>query len=842
MLVSLASAACATTPELEEEIESELAPTYKAQVKNGKLSITGNSAASKLTLRLGATTTILEVDVGDDGSADFTFDRSTFDRIGIDAGGGDDFVRMHEVLGAFTLEEQITINGGGGNDTIIGGVGPETLLGGSGNDTVAGHFGADTVSLGAGDDTFIWDLGGSSDVVEGDDGTDTLVFNASNANDVIELSANDDRLRLTRNIASVAMDLDGLEIIELHPKGGADAIVVHDLTAALVAQVNVDLSVAVPEGDAQADLVTIDGTPAADIVDVGLDGTAVAVTGLATEVRVSGGEPTLDRLIVNGDAADRLNINGTPAADAMNISVDPSGPAFDGGGFTILVAPGAISSVTVNGFGGDDVITTGGVVTPLILDGGDGDDRIVGGFGADLLRGGAGNDTLRGGASPDTVFLGEGDDTFLWSPGDSSDVVEGEAGSDALIFSTSGANDTIDLHANGSRVSVFRNIASTTTDLDGIERIDVHTLNGSDIVVVNPLTGTSAARVNVDLGAFLGGSIGDTQPDTVVVNGAPGSHTIEVQAEGNAVTAVGLGATVSVVNGEPAIDRMAVHGGTLDVNGTPAADTMRIVPDANFAALYDGGGFNVLVAPGAVGAVTVRGHGGDDSIKPMGSIVTPLILDGGEGNDTLTGGLGADRLLGGLGNDTVDGSRGDDTALLGDGDDTYLWHPGDSSDVIDGALGADALLFQASNANDSLELRADGSHAKVFRNIGTTTTDLASVERIDLIALGGSDVVLVGDLTGTPVTQVTVELAPFSGSTTGDALPDLVTVLGSPAADSIAVAADAGAVVVSGLTATVRITHPDVSDQLAVHGQGGVDTILAASGLEALITLLTFQD
>jgi hypothetical protein len=118
------------------------------------------------------------------------------------------------------------------------------------------------------------------------------------------------------------------------------------------------------------------------------------------------------------------------------------------------------------------------------------------------------------------VFLGEGDDTFLWSPGDSSDVVEGEAGSDALIFSTSGANETIDLHANGSRVNLFRNIASTTTDLDGIERIEVHTFGGSDVVVVNPLTGTSAAQVDVDLPA--------THSDTVVVNGAPGSDPVEV--------------------------------------------------------------------------------------------------------------------------------------------------------------------------------------------------------------------------------------------------------------------------------------------------------------------------
>ena len=91
---------------------------------------------------------MLQVDVGDDGTADFSFDRSTFTAIDVEAGGGDDQVRIDQSGGAFT-DEAVTINGGGGNDTLLGGDGADTLLGGTGNDFVDGNRGSDTALLGS---------------------------------------------------------------------------------------------------------------------------------------------------------------------------------------------------------------------------------------------------------------------------------------------------------------------------------------------------------------------------------------------------------------------------------------------------------------------------------------------------------------------------------------------------------------------------------------------------------------------------------------------------------------------------------------------------------------------
>ena len=44
----------------------------------------------------------LQVDLGDDGTADFTFPRAAIDNIKIAAHGGDDTVRIDDTNGAFT--------------------------------------------------------------------------------------------------------------------------------------------------------------------------------------------------------------------------------------------------------------------------------------------------------------------------------------------------------------------------------------------------------------------------------------------------------------------------------------------------------------------------------------------------------------------------------------------------------------------------------------------------------------------------------------------------------------------------------------------------------------------
>ena len=77
-----------------------------------------------------------------------------------------------------------------------------------------GNIGADTASLGGGADHFQWDPGDGSDVVDGQGGNDVLAFNGSNIGEHMALSANGSRVRFTRNVAAITMDLDGIENVD----------------------------------------------------------------------------------------------------------------------------------------------------------------------------------------------------------------------------------------------------------------------------------------------------------------------------------------------------------------------------------------------------------------------------------------------------------------------------------------------------------------------------------------------------------------------------------------------------------------------------------------------------
>ena len=105
----------------------------------------------------------------------------------------------------------------------------------------------------------------------------------------------------------------------------------------------------------------------------------------------------------------------------------------------------------------------------LGVDGGDGDDTLLGGAGADVLRGGDGNDTIDGNQGADTALLGSGDDRFIWDPGDGSDIVEGQAGHDAMTFNGANIAEQFDLSANGSRVRFTRDVGTIVMDLAGVE-------------------------------------------------------------------------------------------------------------------------------------------------------------------------------------------------------------------------------------------------------------------------------------------------------------------------------------------------------------------------------------
>jgi Ca2+-binding RTX toxin-like protein len=295
--------------------------------------------------------------------APFSLDIGTSENLVTNMNGGDDtFVAGN---GLATLI-QLTVDGGTGNDSITGGDGADFLFGGDGNDSVAGGRGNDTALLGAGDDTFVWNPGDGSDVIEGQAGFDTMQFNGANIAEEIGITANGGRLRFTRNIAAITMDLDDTEAVNFNALGGADLITVGDLSGTDVTSVNLNLAAGGGVGDAAADTVVVNATNAAEFVQVAGDAGAASVLGLFSTVNITGAEAAFDRLNVQ-------LLDGDDVLEASALTANSIGLTADGGfGDDVLI-----------GSDGNDVLL-----------GGDGDDVLIGGPGLDVLDGGIGDNVL----------------------------------------------------------------------------------------------------------------------------------------------------------------------------------------------------------------------------------------------------------------------------------------------------------------------------------------------------------------------------------------------------------------------------------------------------------------
>jgi Ca2+-binding RTX toxin-like protein len=115
---------------------------------------------------------------------------------------------------------------------------------------------------------------------------------------------------------------------------------------------------------------------------------------------------------------DTVTANATDGDDA--VSIVGSGPNVQVSGLRAQVrVSGAIAGsdrVAVNGLGGADVLDASGLSADsalLTLDGGEGDDVLIGGNGNDTLLGGGGDDVLIGGPGIDTLDGGTGDNIVL---------------------------------------------------------------------------------------------------------------------------------------------------------------------------------------------------------------------------------------------------------------------------------------------------------------------------------------------------------------------------------------------------------------------------------------------
>ena len=95
-----------------------------------------------------------------------------------------------------------------------------------------------------------------------------MVFNGANVAETMSLSASENHAVFLRSVASIRMDMDGIETFDLHALGAADTITVNDLRGTDVKVANIDLSATGGAGDGAADSVVVNGTNQTDHVNV----------------------------------------------------------------------------------------------------------------------------------------------------------------------------------------------------------------------------------------------------------------------------------------------------------------------------------------------------------------------------------------------------------------------------------------------------------------------------------------------------------------------------------------------------------------------------------------------
>src|SRR5215212_10721357 len=288
---------------------------------------------------------------------------------------------------------------------------------------------------------------------------------------------------------------------------------------------------------------------------------------------------------------------------------------------TMLPADASIK-VVVNAVGGNDtVILSAATLDGAVIEGGEGDDVIVGSAAVDTIHGGPGNDRLTGFRGNETIEGQDGNDVMIWNNGDGKDVDEGGDGVDEALITTGAAADQMKVSPlAGGRTFFERSNAPFTVDMGTVEKLSLTSFSGDDTLETLPgvtlpmtidagpgsdtiTTGAGTDRLIGDRGDdTLNAGVGD---DTLVWNNGDGTDQMN-GGDGLDRIEDNLGAAndvskVKVVGGKVRYDRVNAPFGlniasseVLELNTFGGNDTLDVEPGvgALIAITADGGAAN----------------------------------------------------------------------------------------------------------------------------------------------------------------------------------------------------------------------------------------------------------
>ena len=284
---------------------------------------------------------------------------SNFEELFLSGGG-----TTANTMNATGFSGRVTLVGNGGNDVLTGGSGDDFLDGGDGNDKLTGKLGDDVLNGGAGLDTLF-----------GSGGTNYVLSNTALSGEGTD-------------------SLTGMEAASLTgPTAGT-------------ASVSIDASLFTGAGPN-----TLTGGLGNDRI-IGGSGKDSIKGGTGVDLLTGGlgndsfdGGSGIDILIESGNVDFTLtnsSLTGGFGSDSLVGNSMESAQLTGGAGDNRLIASAfTLGAVTLDGGGGNDVLIGGSKNDSLL--GGDGRDLVVGGLGIDSLSGHAGDDILIGGTISSTI-------------------------------------------------------------------------------------------------------------------------------------------------------------------------------------------------------------------------------------------------------------------------------------------------------------------------------------------------------------------------------------------------------------------------------------------------------
>lgn len=395
------------------------------------------------------------------------------------------------------------------------------------------------------------------------------------------------------------------------------------------------------------------------------DGSLLLNIGPNAGQRLNGDIRDIDETIYVKSVSDTevLVWNGTTVreGDAQRYKVDPGKGIFGYGG------------------SGNDKVDLSQVTHNIVytLEGGVGDDTLLGTAGGGTMRGDLGNDTLTGGAKVDFIQGGEGNDT-----------IDGKAGADYLFGDTgtvSELNDETfdpDLDADADKDPFGDRFRSFVGPKDGDDKI----LGGDDADIIFGGGGndTIEGQGGNDIVIGDGGNF-DRQAGNLMRLGPDQGNRYDINARG--------AGGKDQIFGNAGND--VLFGGTSDDFIDGGADNDEIDGGAGFDTLYGGSAADVIYGGSEADIIfgkrdpkgDVFGQAGETGDAAADGIDT---IDGEDGNDYIRGNEADDIIRGGRGADIAFGDTGSDKVFGEAGGDILFG--GADGDTIDGSDGSDIVF------------------------------------------------------------------------------------------------------------------------------------------------------